>query len=175
MKQLILIVTALLLLVGSLQALSLKDHGDHTGIIRQTSHSVYLDKEDGSYLLLLTAGVIRDSVWVPVPGDSAVVKAYQFPGQKILEVLQITDASGVTLIRDSQYQPLHQAQSILTVDPGTCIGCRLCERNCPVDAISMVGRIAVIDQSKCVECGVCIDGNGRFRGCPVGSIKNTEE
>ncbi len=40
----------------------------------------------------------------------------------------------------------------------SCVGCTLCARNCPVDAISgeRKGR-HVIDQDKCIKCGVCFE------------------
>lgn len=39
-----------------------------------------------------------------------------------------------------------------------CTGCTLCGRNCPVDAITgEVKKLHVIDQSKCIKCGVCYD------------------
>jgi len=36
-----------------------------------------------------------------------------------------------------------------------CIGCGLCERHCPADAIEIVGRKAVIDYSLCISCFCC--------------------
>ena len=38
-----------------------------------------------------------------------------------------------------------------------CIGCRLCERNCPSDAVHVVDNIAKIDQDKCTGCGICAE------------------
>ena len=45
-----------------------------------------------------------------------------------------------------------------------CIGCRNCERECPCEAIKVVGCDAVINQDECVECGVC------YHSCPVEAI-----
>ena len=36
-----------------------------------------------------------------------------------------------------------------------CIGCKLCEKNCPSDAVHVSDNIAYIDQDKCTGCGVC--------------------
>lgn len=46
----------------------------------------------------------------------------------------------------------------IVIDPELCKGCSKCSRICPVGAIS--GKIKepfVIDQSKCIKCGSCID------------------
>ncbi len=38
-----------------------------------------------------------------------------------------------------------------------CIGCGLCEKNCPHDAIHVENNIARIDYDKCVGCGACAE------------------
>lgn len=38
-----------------------------------------------------------------------------------------------------------------------CIGCKICEKNCPEGAITVTDNCASIDYSKCTECGLCVE------------------
>ncbi len=48
-----------------------------------------------------------------------------------------------------------------------CVGCKICQTYCTVDAIHFDGKKCRIDQEECVECYVCL----RQKVCPKGAIE----
>ena len=49
-----------------------------------------------------------------------------------------------------------------------CIGCHLCEYECPVSAIRIMSGRNQIDQNKCIQCGQCVEL------CRLSLIKSTD-
>ena len=63
--------------------------------------------------------------------------------------------------------PAKVCKNLITykIDESKCRGCSLCERNCPVKAITgELKKTYVIDQSMCIKCGAC------FNSCRFGAI-----
>ena len=62
----------------------------------------------------------------------------------------------------------------LEFDSSKCIGCKMCMRDCPAEAITIVKvgekRFeAQVDVGKCIACGQCVDS------CPKDALKLTGE
>jgi ferredoxin len=45
-----------------------------------------------------------------------------------------------------------------------CIGCGICLKNCPSEAITLENNVAYINEEKCAQCGTCVEK------CPTKAI-----
>ena len=58
---------------------------------------------------------------------------------------------------------------IAVVDRSVCVACGVCMKNCPREAISVYcGCYATVDGARCVGCGLCA------KVCPAGCIEIKE-
>ena len=77
--------------------------------------------------------------------------------------------------RDKGFDPATKTGA-RTVCDVSCIGCGLCVKKCPADAIHVVEFRAVIDYDRCLSCGACGDVcprhaiRDRFAAKPVPGI-----
>jgi len=55
------------------------------------------------------------------------------------------------------------------VNKTECIGCGICARECPVNAITMKDGKAEINMEKCIRCGKCHDV------CPQNAVRHDSE
>ena len=94
-----------------------------------------------------------------VINDTALCGLGQTSPNPVLSTLEHFYDEYVAHIRDHKC-PAGKCKALLSfrIDPQLCVGCTLCSRNCPVDAIIGERKEAhFIDTTKCIKCGTCKD------------------
>lgn len=55
------------------------------------------------------------------------------------------------------------------LDAGACVGCGVCERRCPMGALSLEDGDARLDSARCIGCGLCVST------CPADALALTRK
>lgn len=86
------------------------------------------------------------------------------------QILELVGVSHLVTVRCLNLEKGKTARDICTT---ACIKCKLCEKNCPEDAVHVeprsFGSVAVVDYSLCTNCGICA------AKCPTKAIQITEQ
>ena len=69
----------------------------------------------------------------------------------IIKIIQKTDKIVVKCASCDKGAAMKQTCSV------GCIGCKICEKNCPAGAITVTDNCAAIDYDKCTQCGLCAE------------------
>lgn len=88
-------------------------------------------------------------------------------GNPIMSTIKYFRDEYVAHIENKQCPAGHCAALInYTIDEDKCIGCTVCAKRCPADAITGERKSAhVVDSEKCIKCGICEEV------CPVDAVE----
>ena len=97
------------------------------------------------------------------------------PGKMVIQVLQsIFKKPATTRYPFTKAVMPDRFRGKIRFYPGKCIGCKLCMRDCPSNAITIIKTgdntfEADIDMAKCIFCAQCVDT------CPKKAIEATPD
>jgi ferredoxin len=74
-----------------------------------------------------------------------IIKDYDLPSNAMMEIMPGFMIKGL----------LDTLRARPEINQSTCAGCSFCIESCPVQAMSMSGKIPVIDFQKCISCLCC--------------------
>jgi NADH-quinone oxidoreductase subunit F len=91
--------------------------------------------------------------------DGSLCGLGQTAPNPVLTTLQYFKDEYVAHIKDKSCPALVCKDLIIYhIEPEKCVGCLLCLKNCPVEAISGERKkVHVIDQELCIKCGACLE------------------
>jgi len=170
-RNFLVMILAVIILISSLYAEeAVIEVLEYEGSLMQISGIWFLNSGTGMFGLELGTLASAEGVALELAaGDTIKVKGNM--QDAVLQVTELTKAD-ITYLPAIEEEK-QSATSGYQVNASKCIGCRLCVKSCPVGAISMQKGKAVIDVNKCIQCGICANGNGQdWKGCPVGAIGN---
>lgn len=96
------------------------------------------------------------------------------PGRMIIEVLKSLFKKPATVLYPAvKSRPSKTLRGKLKFYQEKCIGCKICERDCPADAIKVrkIGEKLFeveLDMAKCIYCAQCVDS------CPKDALDYTD-
>lgn len=171
MKSLIALLLLALITISTIAAIDTDAKvSGYSGVIEMVKNRPFLRHSEGSLRLLLASQSMLDSLGIALAAGDSIHAEGVVKGD-LLFTGKLYHENKVFILRDLLTGESPNQASTYHVETKGCIGCNLCPSQCPTGAIKMIKGKAQIDPALCIECGICIEGNGKFRGCPVRAIK----